>query len=135
MALRSWVVQLLVGVAMVVSLVGASEPKMSVRILNQLPGTLTVHCGSSVDGVDLGVQSVEAGKGYYFSFYVNSWGSSVYWCKFSFGKMWNSFDVWTGPGFRGPCQRCFWAVEMDGFYRAEDEEEPTRFQKPWLHSA
>ncbi|KAG0624181.1 hypothetical protein M758_3G229600 [Ceratodon purpureus] len=130
---RSWAL-LMLAVAMVIPQdVVAPQPKMSVRLLNHLPGKLTVHCKASVDKVDLGEQFVEAGKDYYFSFYVNNWGTSVYWCKFKFGSMWNSFDVWTGPGFSGPCQHCFWAVEVDGFYRAEEGREPTSFQKPWLH--
>lgn len=98
---------------------------MSVRIRNELPGgDLSVHCKSGND--DLGWQLLTAGgESFFFSFKTNFWGSTSFWCSFETGpELWNSFEVWHGPGFFGKrkmdCNQCLWVVRSDAFYRGQE---------------
>lgn len=110
---------------------------MSVRIRNELPGSLAVHCKSRDD--DLGEQHLSSwGTPYYFIFKNNFWGSTLFWCRFNYGPvLWNSFEVWKGPGLLGkkklPCEQCLWAVRSDAFYRAQEGTDPVQLIAvfPW----
>lgn len=115
------IVPLLLSVAATV-LIGQTEGKMSVRIVNQLPDTLSLHCKSADN--DLGQQYIAPGQQYFFDFELNFWGTTDFWCFFNWGAKWGHFDVWTGPGMWGegawPCKQCLWEVQPGGFYRAQD---------------
>jgi hypothetical protein len=128
MAMRSLVL-LTVLAALLLHQVNGKDPwnraTMSVRIRNELPGVLAVHCKSRDD--DLGQQYLPAGgtPGYYFSFKDNFWSSTLFWCRFSYGPvLWNAFEVWKGPGLfsnkKMPCEQCVWAARADAFYRAQE---------------
>lgn len=112
-----------------------NQATMSVRIRNELPGELTVHCKSRDD--DLGVQYLSSwGTTFYFAFKDNFWGSTLFWCGFAYGpKLWNVFNVWKGGGLLGrkslPCEQCVWAVRVDAFYRAQEGSAPVVAVYPW----
>ncbi|KAG0597866.1 hypothetical protein M758_12G026500 [Ceratodon purpureus] len=127
---RSWVQLLMLATAILIHPVDGALPKKSVRILNELPGTLTVRCQSK--DADLQTQKLEAGRDYVFSFYLDTWGTTNYWCAFHFGKQWNaSFDVFIGHGMETvPCVHCLWVVKTEGFLLAEEGQVPI-IQKPW----
>lgn len=116
------VIKLLVIISFLVSAATLADAKMSVRIENQLPGTLAVHCASRDN--DLKQQYIAAGQQYFFDFEMNFWLTTDFWCAFRYGTEWQQFDVWTGPGFIGqhefPCHQCLWVVKWDGFYRTQE---------------
>lgn len=129
--LPSWLLQLLWIAALVVmaalTLQQAEADGIdgfdSVKIRNELPRTLTVHCRSRDD--DRGIHYVPAAQEYYFQFKLNFWQTTEYWCRFVDGQRWNSFGVWTPPGAwifpkYVPCWKCLWVASVEGFSRAEE---------------
>lgn len=108
--------------------------KMSVRIINTLPGVLEVHCFTRTK--DLGDQFLQPGAEYYFNFRTNFWGSNKYYCRFVNGPhLYNQFAVWLGPGFlyikHMDCEQCVWKVAFNGFYRAQEGKD-FELVRPWL---
>lgn len=107
---------------------------MSVTIYNEVPIVLEVHCYSKDN--DLNVQYLRSRTSYSFSFHSNLWGSTLFWCTFSYtyGVRWNSFPAWTDSGFWGkkkrPCEQCVWIARTDAFYRAENGSLPIAMH-PW----
>lgn len=99
-----------------------AQPKMWVRIVNDLPGALQLHCQSADN--DLHPQVLLPGQQFYFDFGMNFWGTTDFWCQFNYGSKWQHFDVWKGPGIFGRgfvrCHQCLWVVKSEGFYCTQE---------------
>jgi hypothetical protein len=135
--IRLWIAVVMVGLNLQQQVEGwkvldrDADDRFYVRIRNELPRTLAVHCKSGDN--DLGVQYVPPGREYMFKFHENVWGTTMYWCRFVDGQRWNSFQVWEAPGApfkKMPCWKCLWVARVGGFWRAEDGHALTIVQ-PW----
>lgn len=117
-------------------LIDQADAGESVRIVNQLADTLTLHCQSR--DTDLKEHAIAPGQEFYFAFNMNVWMTTDFWCSFHDGIKHQQFDVFQGPGFWGqhdyPCFYCRWEVRYDGFYRSNEVAgaPPPRIIWPWF---
>ncbi|KAK4356914.1 hypothetical protein RND71_022524 [Anisodus tanguticus] len=97
----------------------------TVHIIDALPNNdvpLSVHCESKDD--DLGIKNLKVGDDFHFSFRGAVFGSTRFYCHFSWGSKTHFFDVFTTDMYKSrACGRisgnnyeCFWKVQEDGFY-------------------
>ncbi|KAK4729251.1 hypothetical protein R3W88_022239 [Solanum pinnatisectum] len=120
------------------------EPKVTEIFVSNLPQNtvpLKVHCQSEDD--DLGVRTLKVNEKFDFSFRLNFWGDTHFYCAFVWGLNNNAFDVFLKR--KSPCRfkfpmkdiYCTWLVKDSGKYFARTRDpNPSpgdfRFVYPWL---
>ncbi|KAH9556122.1 hypothetical protein CY35_07G010100 [Sphagnum magellanicum] len=92
---------------------------MSVSITSNEPHSITVHCSSKDN--NLQVQTLAPRAVYGFQYNMNVWGTTLCSCEFQYQNQNAGFPVWQGPGFAGwiMCQQCMWVVTPGGIYGGE----------------
>ncbi|CAH9101942.1 unnamed protein product [Cuscuta europaea] len=108
--------------------VSARNKKKVVRIVDMIPTynpvqpprILYLHCQSHSD--DLGVWDLTENKGYQFYFRTNFWGTTLFWCTFTWGKKDQSIAVYDDKDSSCDGERyCNWHLKTDGLYFAKGE--------------
>jgi hypothetical protein len=104
-------------------------PTMSVSITNKEPSSITVHCSSRDN--DLQLHTLAPGAVYGFQFHMNFWGTTLFSCEFQYQNQHAGFPVWKGPGVDGDfmCKQCVWVVEPIGIYGGQEGQTATMFQQ------
>ncbi|EEF45215.1 S-protein homolog 21 [Ricinus communis] len=92
-----------------------------VHIINDLTRhTLNVHCKSKDD--DLGPHLLQLGEEFHFTFRVNFWGTTLFWCNFKWGKnhggdyhiFWYRDDLLYDCGYEQ--KNCIWSARNSGMW-------------------
>lgn len=86
--------------------------EISVKIINDLESNenLTIHCKSGDN--DLGVQVLKPNVIYEFNFKTNVWGSTLFFCGFSWLNEFHWFDIFKAK--RDDCNECPWSIFQAG---------------------
>ncbi|KAF3511747.1 hypothetical protein F2Q69_00000485 [Brassica cretica] len=106
------------------SMFDISTLKSIVRITNRLGdgSTLNLHCKSPDD--NLGLKILAPNKSWSFTFRPNIWGTTVFYCHFTWPRETHSFDIYDDyrDGVRkgNPCIDCTWHI---------DQNRPCRFNQ------
>ncbi|XP_038896407.1 S-protein homolog 1-like [Benincasa hispida] len=111
--------------------------KWHVHVVNGLKNaTLFVHCKSKDD--DLGPQHlVSNGAEFQWSFKINIWRTTLYWCSLhkpnadvSFDAFWvERRHIWLH--YRCMNQNCFWMAKDDGIYLRNNPDAVDEFVHKW----
>lgn len=92
-----------------------------VYIFNDLnKDTLSLCCKSKDD--DLGGYALPVEANFHFTFKVNFWGTTLFWCNFNWGKnhggsydiFWHEDDLLYRCGYK--TKNCTWYARNDGIY-------------------
>ncbi|KAK3006731.1 hypothetical protein RJ639_017407 [Escallonia herrerae] len=90
--------------------------RVHLHVINRLGNgrVLNVHCQSSDD--DLGYQSLEDGSETTWSFSINFWGTTLFFCDVQWdGLVWYHFDAFDAVRDHGRCRsECRWMINRDG---------------------
>ncbi|KAJ9182190.1 hypothetical protein P3X46_006213 [Hevea brasiliensis] len=94
-------------------------PKYHVHIVNNLTNNiLNLHCKSKDD--DLGPHALPVNTEFHFSFRVNLFGTTLFWCNFNWGNgRGGGYKVfWYGKGLARKCnyKNCIWSARDDAIY-------------------
>lgn len=101
---------------------------------------LNIHCRSRDD--DLGVRTLKPGDKYNFSFHENFFGTTHFYCRFTWGQMYSQFDVFYKR--KSPCRfnkpfktdiYCTWLVKDSAIYLARTKNPSPndfRFAYTWV---
>ncbi|XP_050217417.1 S-protein homolog 5-like [Mercurialis annua] len=91
-----------------------SEARQHVHIRNDIGANidLTVHCKSKND--DLGDHLLHPQGTYEFSFKPNIWGTTLFFCSFSWAGQFKYFTIYEAGMYSSLCGDCFWVVHFDG---------------------
>lgn len=108
-----------------------------VHVVNNLSAgkTLFAHCKSKSD--DLGERNLAPGTEFNWSFKVNFWGTTLYWCYMSTGQKHAAFDVFWVEGkhiwlrYRCNWKDCIWIAKDDGIYIKVIPENRDEFSHNW----
>ncbi|KAM3266798.1 hypothetical protein P3L10_003793 [Capsicum annuum] len=117
------------------------NPKITLRFISGLPensSVAKVRCQSKDD--DLGDRTLNPGDQFDFSFRMNFFATTLYFCSFTWGTKHNSFDVFKGGKSycpNRPFKRvyCTWLLKDSGIYLALGSNPPPesfKFIHPWL---
>lgn len=120
-ATQGWVFLLLV-VSMTLFQAEAQITKSIVRVSNEVPDTIKVHCrGHDLGGdLDRGEWTIDARGTYEFNFFLDNAGNAHYSCTFTWLARTATFNAFEAIGGKiTGCSHCLWSVRADGFYRAE----------------
>ncbi|KAL7229843.1 hypothetical protein ACSBR2_008405 [Camellia fascicularis] len=103
-------------------------PPTVVHIINSLPANskpLLARCQSRDD--DFGMHTLTNGQEFYWRFYINFFGSTLFFCHFYWDTKDVSQVVFDNRIFENYCQtphthddNCYWSVRSDGFYLSDD---------------
>ncbi|KAF5731425.1 hypothetical protein HS088_TW18G00102 [Tripterygium wilfordii] len=110
---------LLLALATVTSEAISFGPKFHVHIVNGFKtDVLYSHCKSKDD--DLGIRQTSPGQEYEWSFHLNIWGTTLYFCSFWWVGGHHQNDVfWNKHGFIYDfcgVKNCIWKLQEDGIY-------------------
>ncbi|KAJ0238445.1 S-protein [Hirschfeldia incana] len=100
------------------SLTGFDNPRTTVKIINDLGGTLPLRyqCRSKDD--DLGDRTMAPGGSWFFEFKPSVFGNTKFYCSFSWGNELHYFDIYTQNRDREfaefGCIRCEWKIRTTG---------------------
>ncbi|XP_024021685.1 S-protein homolog 5 [Morus notabilis] len=77
---------------------------------------ITVHCASK--DTDLGTHKLTFGGNFHWSFNVNFWRTTLFYCDKSWDNVKGHFDVFMAKRDTHRCaeDECFWEVKKDGLY-------------------
>lgn len=110
----------------------------SVDIINETSSQLLVHCKSGDN--DLGnVYLLEHGD-YYFHFGQNVFGTTFFYCHFSWGGFSKVVAVWKGKAYvdRLECEvegQCVWKVDARGFsWATKGPLQPFVYYSDWVRA-
>ncbi|KAF8394211.1 hypothetical protein HHK36_020418 [Tetracentron sinense] len=106
--------------------------KTHVRIANDLAEglNLTLHCKSKDD--DLGIKIVPYHYYYEWSFKVNIFETTLYFCAMNWRDASGTFDVYVAKRDRFRCtEKCWWMVREDGLYYRNDRTGDFDFWFGW----
>jgi hypothetical protein len=122
-------------------------PKYFVHIENNLSNqTLQAHCKSGDQ--DLGPQHIYVLEEFHWGFYVNFWGTTLYFCNMSWPGGHKTFDVfWSSISFiydkcststpyyknQSNYMDCVWRVKDEGIYLFDFKTQEYHFQYKWEH--
>ncbi|RDX94576.1 S-protein-like 2, partial [Mucuna pruriens] len=89
------------------------EPTTHVYVKNALENgaELLLHCKSRDN--DLGLQHLHHNESYEFSFKVNFFGTTQFYCSFQWGNNFHWFDIYIASR-DDRCKRCSWTVKQNG---------------------
>ncbi|XP_062177018.1 S-protein homolog 1-like [Alnus glutinosa] len=112
----------------------ANAGKFVVHVENGLKNDiLQAHCKSGDD--DLGLQYISVNKEFQWSFGINFWQSTLFFCNMSWVGGQRTFDVfWVNNiFFRKYCPHydCLWRAQEDGIYLFNYESSEYEFQYKW----
>ncbi|KAM7462248.1 hypothetical protein LguiA_030394 [Lonicera macranthoides] len=103
---------------------------MEVHIVNGLPNNtdpLELFCQSKE--THFGYHKLNVGEEFYWKFHDNIAGRTLYWCRFYWGNLVRSAEVYNGDkGFpycdkeNSPGNQCYWLVKKDGFYTCKESK-------------
>jgi len=83
--------------------------KLWVNIINKVGGAITLQCASKDN--NLGSSVLGNQQNYFFDFYQNIWGSTLFWCNFTWQERTSSYgratDSWACSGRRA-ITACGW---------------------------
>ncbi|KAF5731424.1 hypothetical protein HS088_TW18G00101 [Tripterygium wilfordii] len=110
---------ILLALAAVTSEAISFGPKFHVHIVNGFKtDALHSHCKSKDD--DLGMRQTNPGQEYEWSFRINFWGTTLYYCSFWWNGGRHQNDVfWVKDQFLNDyCgeKNCIWKAQEDGIY-------------------
>ncbi|KAF8394204.1 hypothetical protein HHK36_020411 [Tetracentron sinense] len=116
----SYVLILVIALALSQCVVG----KFHVHVQNQLGEgtTLVLHCQSKDD--DLGVHLLGFYEEFQWSFDVNIWGNTLFYCDFVFGNVQGHYNIFVSDrdAHDARCDGgCFWGVRPDGLYFLQNQ--------------
>ncbi|KAJ9182191.1 hypothetical protein P3X46_006214 [Hevea brasiliensis] len=97
--------------------------RYNVYIINDLnQDVLNVHCKSKDD--DLGAHKLQVKEKFHFTFRVNLWGTTLFWCNFNWGNninhgggyriFWYKDDLLRKCGYKE--KECTWSARNSGIY-------------------
>ncbi|CAI9759772.1 unnamed protein product [Fraxinus pennsylvanica] len=89
--------------------------KYEVRVVNNLPNTLRLHCASGDD--ELGFHNLYVNKDFHWEFCESYLGNTLFFCHLFWGSKDIAFDVFKSKKKRR-CRRgaCYYAAKPDGIY-------------------
>jgi hypothetical protein len=116
-----------------------------VHIENRLSNhTLQAHCKSGDQ--DLGLQNISLGEEFQWGFYINFWGTTLYFCNLSWPGGHKTFDVFTTyftflyykcepwiPFKNQHGLNCVWRAQDDGIYLFDVPTKKYYLQHTWEH--
>ncbi|KAL7144086.1 hypothetical protein ABFS83_08G235100 [Erythranthe nasuta] len=103
------------------------SPNYEVHIINNLPknsAALKIHCASK--DTDFGIHVFQPNQEFYWTFCMNFWATTMYFCHFWWGAKDTSFEVFNMDltlvcdSMYLPLQKCKWYVKEKGFYLEND---------------
>ncbi|XP_056853953.1 S-protein homolog 2-like [Raphanus sativus] len=108
--------------------------KITVEIINDIGGTVTLHyhCKSKDD--DLGDRSLQPGGSWSFSFKPQIFGRSLFFCSFALPNGMYYFDIYryhresSGDDW---CQQCMWKIRQTGPCRFNRRTKKFDICFPW----
>ncbi|KAL7105780.1 hypothetical protein ACP275_07G066800 [Erythranthe tilingii] len=112
-----------------------AKKRHTVKIYNRMPqGTpaLTVHCASKDD--DLGYRTLYTGQDFNWSFRTNFWGTTLFFCRFWWGRKTIAFDVFNADWEkRGYHHTYTYEVNKDGAFvgYGETPSNPMLIMQKW----
>ncbi|XP_022143852.1 S-protein homolog 74-like [Momordica charantia] len=128
-----------------VALVGASGlplGRWNVHIVNKLNNdVLAVHCKSKDN--DLRYQRLVPGADFHWSFRVNVWGTTLFWCNLQKSSAYASFDTFwpesKNQWLRYRCTdrtkgNCIWTAKDDGIYLKNIPDNVEELVHKWTSS-
>lgn len=94
-----------------------------VRIANLLKSrkiefNLTIHCKSKDD--DLGIHVLGYNKYFEWTFFINIWGTTLFFCGLNWRDASKTFDAYKVKRDKNRCNRCLWVAKNDGVYGYTD---------------
>ena len=125
--------------------INVEPPRISsynIHLVNDLQVLgITVHCKSKDD--DLGVHNLpHRGDDYHFSFKINVWQSTLFWCRVEKQNAYISFECfWTEihhRWLRNRCQdgdvgTCTWKFKDDGIYLRHNSANTDELVHTWIN--
>ena len=91
------------------------NPRTTIKIQNNNDYHLGVRCKSRDD--DMGFKILKKGEIYIWSLHANFWGTTLYFCKFSHGKIdKGTFTIFQAGRATAQCYNCTWIAEADGLH-------------------
>lgn len=93
---------------------------------------LSVHCKSKDH--DLGVQVLPTNQTFEFTFWTNSWGSTRFWCSFSWADQFKYFDIFVQRRDAVECNHCSWSINPAGPCRLNRHTFHFDIRYPWNKS-
>lgn len=117
---------------------GAAFEKWTVHVMNDLTHDqkLLVHCQSKDN--NLGEHRVNVGSEYYWSFRINFWETTLFWCQLkkpngqhaSFEAFWvEKHSIWLY--YRCLDSACYWHAKDDGIYLANNPDKTQLLIHKW----
>ncbi|KAF7814535.1 leguminosin group486 secreted peptide [Senna tora] len=87
--------------------------KTHVKVNNFLDNDLdlTLHCKSADD--DLGVQILRYDQNFEWSFVVNVFGTTLFYCSFQWEGEFHHFDIYKAERDFFLCEDCIWSIKQD----------------------
>ncbi|XP_062088952.1 S-protein homolog 5-like [Humulus lupulus] len=87
-----------------------------VRVVNKLDEglSLTIHCKSKND--DLGVHVLGRDEYFEWTFYVNLWETTLFFCRFDWRDASKTFDAYRAIRDIHRCNHCLWEAKPDAIY-------------------
>ncbi|KAI8537897.1 hypothetical protein RHMOL_Rhmol09G0059700 [Rhododendron molle] len=90
-----------------------------VSVVPNNPKPLRIHCRSGDD--DLGYHDLKTGEDFHWSFRLNFFSTTRFYCHFWWDSKDKSFDVFYYYTVADKCQKqrpftCYWIVRPEGFY-------------------
>jgi hypothetical protein len=115
-------------------LIAISDNRYAVHIENGLKNDiLLAHCKSGDD--DLGPQHISVNNEFQWSFGINFWQTTLYFCNLSWVGGHRTFDVfWVSNRFlleNCPHGGCYWKAQDDGIYLLNFDSNQYEFQYKW----
>ncbi|OAY55434.1 hypothetical protein MANES_03G154000v8 [Manihot esculenta] len=88
--------------------------KKSVEIINDLGPNIELkyHCKSKND--DLGQRVLSYKGSWYFTFRPNLFGTTLFYCQFSWGQISHWFNIYEDSRDRTRCYDCVWYIRGNG---------------------
>lgn len=100
--------------------------RVHVHVINRLPDgfPMTIHCQSRDN--DLGQSIVEVGDEVNWSFRINFWGTTLFYCEVQWesdSSIWYHFDAYDDDRDFQRCRsECLWMISREGFLYGYDQE-------------
>ncbi|KAF8394199.1 hypothetical protein HHK36_020406 [Tetracentron sinense] len=95
---------------------------------------LGIHCKSGDD--DLGIHWLPYGTNFTWSFNINLWGTTLFYCNFQWEHVTGHYNIFEAGRDRNRCcnacyDNCYWAAKQGGLYFYNYETKNYELQYPW----